>query len=330
MANSSQNAAAIVTTLRNAGAVLDSFVSYHRAIGFAHLFLIFDDPADPDLPRARAMPGVTAIAHDGALREAWRTLPSYPQYGATTGSEVMSRQLLNVEYAMSLARSRGYGWLLSIDADELFFTPDESVGEHFAAMTKTPVESVNYLNFEAVPERDGIDDFFREVDLFKPPVDLARLTPQMRQAVETVPQLRPAFFHFYNNGKAAVRLAADGLLPAGVHRFKHAMGAATALLSPRQFVLHYACCGFDTFWMKYVTLGRFADKWWGQHDIVAAIGTFHLEARNVVMQGREAALAFYRERVAMEDRNRVEELIQLGLLTCLNQPRKIIERTRRA
>ena len=327
MMRSSGYTVAIVTTLRNAGKALNSFVAYHRAIGFAHLFLFFDDPADPDLHRARAMPDVTAFACDAALRETWKTLPAYAHHGAGVDSEVMSRQLLNVDYAMGLARERGHQWLLNIDVDELFFAPSQSVDEHFAALCATPIETVSYLNYEAVPERDEIDDYFREVDLFKLPLGAVQqhLAQPLARVQQIAPQLKP-FFHFYSNGKSAVRLTDAPPKPAGVHQFQHATRATVAVASQRQFVLHYACCGFETFWKKYTTLGRFDDRWWGRHDIAASIGTFHLEARDVVMNGgREQALAFYRERLAISDRRRADELIRVGLLTRFDQPQKIIE-----
>jgi hypothetical protein len=328
VANSTSSAVAIVTTLRNAGVVLDSFVAYHRAIGFEHLFLFFDDPADPDLARAGAMQGVTAILHDARLREIWRSLPGYRRHGASVDSEVMSRQLLNVEYAMQLAREHGFGWLLNIDADELFLAPDGSVGDHFASVSATSVETVAYPNYEAVPERDAIGDFFRDIDLFKRPYSaVQREAPQaLAAAQQNTPQLNP-FFHFYANGKSAVRLTAEPPVPVSVHQFNHVGGHTVAATSRRCFVLHYACCGFETFWTKYATLGRFADRWWGQYDIAASIGSFHLEARDVVMRGnRDDALAFYRERLAISDVSRAEDLIREGLLTRIEEPRRIIAR----
>jgi Glycosyl transferase family 2 len=323
------SATAIVTTLRNAGAVLDSFVAYHRAIGFAHLFLFFDDLNDPDLTRARAMSGVTAIPHDAALREAWRGLRMHRQYGAFIHSEVMARQLLNVEYAMGLARARGLEWLLSIDADELFFSPSESVRAHFEALSTTSYETIQYRNYEAVPVRDDIRDFFREVDLFKPPLAFVRrrFEPALRAAEQSVPQLRP-YFHFYANGKSAVRLSGERLEPFGVHDFQRATGPTMAASSAGQFVLHYACCGFEAFWTKYATLGRFANKWFGQHDIASSIGTFHLEARDVVCSGdRDRALAFYCRRVAISDADLVDRLVRQRLLVRFPQPGQIIAAT---
>ena len=45
--------AAIVTTLRDSATVIESFVAYHRVIGFDHILLFFEDPADPSLGWAR-------------------------------------------------------------------------------------------------------------------------------------------------------------------------------------------------------------------------------------------------------------------------------------
>lgn len=320
------SAPAIVTTLRDAGAVLDSFVAYHRAIGFARLFLYFDDPKDPDLARARRMPNVTAIAHDGALRDAWRTLGGYPAHGAFVDTEVMSRQLLNVEHAMRLARAEGFDWLLSIDSDELFYSPGESAPAHFAQSSAIGAETVVYANYEALPEHEDIADFFRDVTLFKLPHAAVEqhLAAELRRAQDTMPPLTP-FFHFYANGKSAVRLAAEGVAPAGVHRFARPSAPTGSLRSQRRFVLHYACCGFETFWTKYIRLGRFADKWWGQKDIAAAIGTFHMEARDAVALSREAARDFYRRRAMLSDPAQAEALLRDGLVARIQGPRAILE-----
>ena len=324
--------AAIVTTLKNADHVLDSFIAYHLAIGFEHIFLFFDDPADPGIRRTAAYRNVTAIAHDAALRERWRGLPQYGEQAPFVDREVMARQVLNVELTMRLARERGFDWLLNIDSDELFFSPDESAAAHFNALSKQPAEAITYLNYEALPERDDIGDFFCEVDLFKVPPELNRrpITAAVVRAVKATPQFNPDFFNFYGTGKSAVRLSAEGMQPNGVHGFVRRSGQWQAAESRRHSILHYACCGFDAFWTKYVTLGRFSDSWWEKYDIAASIGRFHLDARDVVARGdREAARAFYRERVAMEDKVRVDALIALGVLARFPQPRRVLDAARR-
>ena len=324
--------AAIVTTARNAGEMINSFVAYHLAIGFARLFIFFDDPADPDLPCLAAHPQITAIAHDGALRREWETLPEYAEHRAFLDSEVMARQVLNAGIAMKRARDMGLDWLLHIDADELFFSPNQSVAEHLAGAGAERADTAQYPNFEAVPETADIADAFREVDLFKIPpalnpgpftdegVELLRATPQLPQGL---------FFHFYSNGKSAVRLGAAAARPNGVHRFCHGTRETVTARNCDAYILHYACSGVESYWQKYRTLGHFADRWLEKDDIRQAIGPLHLDARDVVATGdRDAALAFYRQRIAIEDRGRADALIGHGVLLRIAQPRMLLERLR--
>jgi hypothetical protein len=317
---------AIVTTLRNAASVIDSFLAYHRAIGFAHFFLYFDDPNDPDLARIAAMPGVTALPHDQALREAWKTLPLYAEKSPFIDSEVMARQVLNVEHAMGLARSQGLDWLLNIDADELFCCMGVDLAETFAHLSRNGAETGTFFNFEAVPEKLDIADYFREVDAFKLQPTLYRgVTAAGMRLLRSVPQLQPNIFHFYGSGKAAVNLSAPGMRPLGVHFFERVGAPYQSVHSGSGFILHYACCGFEHFWAKYMTLGRFADTWWGKDDIRSLV-PFHLEARDVVAAGsQDAAREFYRRRFAIEDRNVVAALLQHGFLMRITQPRRILE-----
>jgi hypothetical protein len=327
-ANPMRADAAIVTTLRNAGKSLDSFIAYHLACGFARLFLFFDDPADPDLPRVAGHPAIIAIPHDAALRRAWEYLPEYSHYVEFIDREVMARQVLNAALAMDLPRGQGLNWLLHIDADELFFSPGQSCAEHFHWAGAQKANTILYMNYEAVPERVRIDDPFREIDLFKiaPGMKPGPDSEAGKQLLASTPQLQPNRFHFYSNGKSAVRLAATGMRPRSVHAFDDPLAPARPLQSRKQFVLHYACCGFENFWDKYRLLGGFADQWFGRKEILAAIGPMHLEARDVVATGdRELALEFYRRRIAIEDTERCEALIRHRVLARFPKLRQAID-----
>ena len=322
--------AAIVTTLRDVAATLKSFVAYHRAIGFGHFVLFFDDPADAMLEWARAQPDVTAIPRDSDLQRLWRGLVSWDEIGAHVEKEVMARQILNVEHAMTLARAMGLGWLLHIDADELFHVPG-GAAQHFASLSMQLVDVASYANLEAVPEAEDADDcagdVFRSVTLFKTPLP-ASVPPQAQALIVRAGQRVDTYFHFYGNGKSAVRLAAPGMLPRNVHEFARD-GSFTVARFSGPFILHYACSSFAAFWQKYVTLGRFPDTWWGQVDIAQAVGPFHLEARDVVadaVASREPALArrFYCDRVMIADPVLVEEMMRHALLLRIDAPQRIL------
>ena len=62
---------AIVTTLKQPGPSLASFLRYHLAIGFSRIFLFFDDPSDPYIEMARKFRHVRIIKNDAHLRRKW-------------------------------------------------------------------------------------------------------------------------------------------------------------------------------------------------------------------------------------------------------------------
>jgi len=156
---------AIATTLRNAAPVLESFIRYHRAVGFDHLFLFFDDPEDRALAEAQRDDHVTAIPNDEHLQQRWKASTLFAAPFAQ--AEVMARQCLNLEVAIDLARQRHIDWLLHIDVDELFYSAHQSVQDHFAILTARQVPGIIYPNYEAVPEQVDVVDYFKEVTLFK-------------------------------------------------------------------------------------------------------------------------------------------------------------------
>ena len=141
---------------------------------------------------------------------------------------------------------------------------------------------------------------------------------------------RPKFlrngFTFYRNGKSAVRLDVPELRPNGVHQFINWNGTTQEGTAPDAFILHYACCGFEAFWQKYRTLGAFKDQWLDKFDIRSAIGPLHVDARDIIASGdRDAAQAFYRLRVAIEDPDRVRSLLRHRILTRVSQPRELLQ-----
>lgn len=315
----------IVTTLRNAGTLLDDFIAWHRAVGFSRLYLVFDDPADPDRLRVADQPGVEAIASDDAWRSRWRDSPLFANMRGSVDVEVMARQLLNASIVADIARSAGFDWLLHIDVDELFHPPGGDARALFDALQDRPVDVIAFPNMEAVPEREAVGRPFAEVTLFKVPVAHMRRivlgTPALADALRRSRRFGAGFFNLYSSGKSAVRLDVPGLQPFGVHDFDRPDGSARRVQAIDAVVLHYACCGLGSFTAKYRLLGRFADRWWNRYDIAAAIGPFHLQARDVVMGGDARAIAdFYRDRVAITEPGEVRAWEGAGLLCRLPGP----------
>lgn len=329
--------AALVTTLRGAAPVLDSFIRYHLALGFTHLYLFFDDPDDPGITVARRFdPAALTISARGPELEAqWAQCVQFDYFAPHLESEVMSRQCLNVEVAVQWALAAGHDWLLHIDADELFYCPGQDAGLHFARLAAQGIDRAVYPNLEALSETTEVGDFFRAVTLFKNNRNTlpgGRFNSAQSALAARFALFPPTFFLFYSNGKSAARVR-PGLVPDGVHRFRAGSysragqpAQAAAGSQPERVmgdgrILHYACCGYANFRDKYRILGSFTDRWFGRIDIRQGIGEFHLRARDVVATGDESlSRQFYREHAMLDDQAAIGELIDAALLLRIDAP----------
>lgn len=311
---------AIASTVRNAGHVLDSFIRHHRAIGFARIYLFFDDPADPDIATFAEYDGVVCTPVDDALRRRWRGAQSWARFGAHIDTDLMARQTLNCEYALSLARADGCDWLLHIDCDEAFHAPDATPSALFDALARDGVEQAVFHNLEALPERADIVDYFREATLFKVNFAFygaARYTEEQLAlaARASFAHGGPNWFNAYDNGKAATRIDA-GLIPHGVHIFQRLENGAPAPSRNRAVgeaaaILHYPKCGLRNFNAKYAMMGAFSDKWFG--EVEAPL--MHRKSRDIFARGDADAIErFYRENFMAGPGDDVDAMLAAGVL----------------
>ena len=119
---------AIVSTIWKSETVLWQFLCYHFSIGVDHIFLVIDsgDADDPQVHIARQFgeDRVTIWLHDSDMDKEYRKLNMYAKFGPFRKTEVMARQLLNMELALRHCVRKKIDWLISIDSDELFFTKE--------------------------------------------------------------------------------------------------------------------------------------------------------------------------------------------------------------
>jgi glycosyl transferase family 2 len=358
---------AIYTMLKNPGPLLGSFLKYHLSIGFDHIFLFFDDPHDESVPEAQSYPNITVIKNDESLRKKWEKtyhFINHVEIREYLDSLVLARQILTAGVAIEMALEGGIDWLLQVDIDELFYSPSQSVGDHFQSLTDRNISRVRYLNYEAVPESADVNDPFREVTLFKKnpaTLDGGGITREQQQLIDSCPQLQSRFYFFYMNGKSAVRvregvrtkdwhgvtLPEDSGLRARLHAriFKSKAVGLAERLTPRlvrlleryiypgrevcstdPMILHYPCCGFENFLRKYANYGQFADTWFGLIDIGSRLGTFTIDSRDIVATGDYLlAREFYIRRVVMSNQEQKEGLVNAGLLCRIGGPATLLE-----
>src|SRR5258707_6040459 len=116
---------AIAITVKDCKPYLDIFLHHHFSIGFDHIFLFLDDPSSETVNPGINNAKITVIKNDKELQMQWEKLRSYRHFGEFTQTECMARQILNVDVALKMALELKIDWLLHIDIDELFYSPEQ-------------------------------------------------------------------------------------------------------------------------------------------------------------------------------------------------------------
>ena len=214
-------AVGLVCTLKDASKRLDSFIRFHQRVGFARIYLYFDDATETaDIEAARGYADVEVIVRDEALAAAWANLPGWAALKDYVQGDVQVRQMLNALHCLRRAEARDrLQWLVHVDSDELFDPGARSIHDHFRYLEASRFDWFCYHNFEAVPEvayQTEVDPFLT-VSLFK---RAACLVPDAAKAVSETWRARNFGidpFLFYANGKTAVRCGV-GACPVSVQR----------------------------------------------------------------------------------------------------------------
>jgi len=136
---------ALVTTVKAPKDEVLAFVAHHLSLGASHLYIYFDDPADPAVAAVAGHPRITAI----------RCTDWYWIWRGGRYSRVPPRQVVN---ARDAARRCKADWLGHIDVDEFLFAP-RPVSDILADVP-AKVPTVLMEPFEALHEPGLPDDIF--------------------------------------------------------------------------------------------------------------------------------------------------------------------------
>uniref|UniRef100_A0A0G4IDL9 Glycosyltransferase family 92 protein n=1 Tax=Chromera velia CCMP2878 TaxID=1169474 RepID=A0A0G4IDL9_9ALVE len=251
-----------------------SFVLYHAKVGVDVFFLFMDTPEKDKkvleaVDRLRGQLSRLFPAQKKSLHVFERSpalfalyeelkLSSLRQHAHTFSSEVVSRQMVNAEFAVLKALEQGLDWILHIDMDELVGVglppPEREGGDGDVCSLKTylgrleaeGIDQVTWPNHEAVPlfldteTETGreTEDYFQSSYVFKRNPFCVPFSEAAERAMRFWKSRtrHQQFLLFYDNGKSAARVV-PGLRPKSVHAWTRLEGSplrsVTCLADPR-------------------------------------------------------------------------------------------------
>eukprot|EP00752_Nemacystus_decipiens_P010297 g9174.t2 len=185
-------------TFERCWSTLESFLLFHLSKGVEHVFLYADDDRG---------------SNDVYIEKVAETF-NKSQVSVDVRSESQRER--------QQANCRLWSQLGSFSATELFFTSEPCIQPHFDRLNQLGVEQMTYANHEAVPLREHVGDYFREVSTFKVNHLLLPLTHEVGERARFWRRRTShgQYMLAYDNGKSAVRVLPGRVVPQSVHRWR--------------------------------------------------------------------------------------------------------------
>ena len=296
---------AIVTTVRNPHSFND-WLNYHFRFGIYKIYVVFDDPNENTSQYNNYGNKLEIILNDNNWKRNLKKCKQYNEHKNDFENEVMSRQILNAEFVLKIAKNNMIDWLIHIDADEILYSSKfNNISQSFSNLNNlTNVVKLN--NYELAPLDSNTQNCFRTHTYFKT-------------------KKAGTLFKAYFNGKGACKVSSDAY-PFGVHDFKVDNYEMKEIINENDLViLHYVNCSFKEWINKYKILGNFSDKWWNRRFIPLK---FHKESRDVIINNNikfweNSAKKLYDKEMVI-DKNMVDDLISQKKLVKIDKVKNFI------
>lgn len=220
---------------------LKLFVHYHLNIGIDEIILFFDDPEDPALELFPRFPQVTTIA---CSADYWSNITGErPDIFST-------RQIINVNEGVRVAKENGCSWVVQIDSDELI-KPSTGI-KH--TLENCDADVLRFKVMEAASEKMNYDNIFTATLFKNEPSDVKIKAAKMLGCSQAF--FKDEYFRGHTASKMAVKLS-QKIQKHGVHGPREYDKNSTIFSNTNEIsLLHFDCVGFD----------NWNTKWGSRHD----------------------------------------------------------------
>lgn len=241
---------ALDITVKNESKLLRNNLLYHYYLGVNKVYLYEDGSEDNTLATILDLPFVEV--NFSVAPEKYKHINEYKEFVEKAATHHVARQNLNTKFSIEKARSEGYDWLISLDADELIcpdITRSYPLQLHdFYKSIPFDIELVRSQTLEVVQMDRHYSNVFAEAKFFKIKSPSHRF---WRLAYDPFQKrfFRTNGFYGQDMGKSSLRLRADAK-PQTTHKFIRRDGSPLKR-EWRGFLLHYHCYNFEDFIRKY-------------------------------------------------------------------------------
>jgi hypothetical protein len=204
------------------------------------MYLFFDDPLDKSFDHFRNIKNVICILCDAGH---WHT-------SQADISSIDARQTYNAALALQWARSSSVDWIIHIDSDELIFTGGKSLKDYLRQVDQG-VDAITFPTLEAMSKLKCKQHFFRDICWFKLEKSVVPHAQGIARRLGCCRAFQYGYFRGHSAGKTATRVSSS-VASLNIHApTARAYEKLHIIRANDVFVLHFDCCTFDNWMLKW-------------------------------------------------------------------------------
>jgi hypothetical protein len=241
---------AVVITAKNEERLLKQNLQYHFGLGIEKAFIYFDGVTDKGPETIKNFPGV--VIQDSIEPEKYEHLEFLGKFISNAKEHHTARQCLNTFDAKLKCKEEGIDWLISIDADELFY-PGPKIKDFNAFFNSLEEYDVIKLPpLEVINKKMSYTNVILEETLFKTKKNFKSRLDQIYFEIKN-PYGKKIFTTSYwlghTMGKCILNVKSE-IIPKNVHRYETINNNKIKTIT-RGNILHYHMYDFEDFYKKF-------------------------------------------------------------------------------
>jgi hypothetical protein len=244
------NSIAIVITAKNERRLLKSNLLYHFALGISRAYIYFDDTTDDGSKSIKNLPNV--VFQNSVAPNKYKHLEYLDKFTSKADEHHTARQCLNTYDAKVKCQKEGIDWLISIDADELFYPGPDIKDFTIFLNNLEKYDIIKLLPLEVINRKMSYTNVILEETLFKTKKNFKSKLDQIYFNIKNPYGNKPlttSYWSGHTMGKCIINVKSE-IIPKNVHRYETKDSSKIKSVTKGN-ILHYHMYDFEDFMKKF-------------------------------------------------------------------------------
>jgi hypothetical protein len=312
---------AIVITAKNEERLLEHNLNYHFGLGISKAYVYFDGVTDGGPDSIKDIPNVDM--QDSIDANTYKHLSFLNKFTSNALEHHTARQCLNTYDAKLKCEKEGIDWLISIDADELFYPGPDTKDLSLFFKNLEEFDIIKLPPLEVINKKMSYTNVMLEETLFKTKKNFKFKLDQIYFDIKNPYSQKPfttSYWLGHTMGKCILNVKSD-MIPKNVHRYETKDGIKIKSITKGN-ILHYHIYDFEDFVKKYQNFKNRADTFLSGNKI-GSLKSLLIQLVNDPNVSKEELRQYYKSNILF-DTKKLKRLHKTRLMNIVKRKEKTI------